>query len=199
MGSSNVFHVLDGTLGSFFFFFLHLCHVLDYVFSIFHFYEVVNCKLQSLWIGSGYINLCTFRHTIKVTDHHGDGAKVVPCELITFDYTHQSLEMSTCLASFDHSIMTALWLESRLGNLVTAFMISDESGNRFFPIAVTWTSLQTRRVVALPLICLHHHSYNSAKISIATSFFWFHDLYFHINYLVLVWANIFYRHLPRKM
>ena len=51
--------------------------VLDYVFSIFHFYEVVNCKLQSLWIGSGYINLCTFRHTIKVTGHHGDGAKVV--------------------------------------------------------------------------------------------------------------------------
>ena len=84
---------------------------LDYVFSIFHFYEVVNCKLQSLWIGSGYINLCTFRHTIKVTDHHGDGAKVVPCELITFDYTHQSLEMSTCLASFDHSTMAALWLE----------------------------------------------------------------------------------------
>ena len=76
--------------------------------------KLVNCKLQSLWIGSGYINLCTFRHTIKVTDHHGDGAKVVPCELITFDYvlrTHQSLEMSTCLASFDHSTMAALWLE----------------------------------------------------------------------------------------
>ena len=26
---------------------------------------------------------------------------------------------------------------TRLGNLVTGFMISDESGNRFFPIAVT--------------------------------------------------------------
>ena len=104
MGSSNAFPVPDGTLGSL----LLLCHVLDYVFSIFHFYEVVNCKLQSLYIGSGYINLCTFRHTIKATDHHGDGAKVVPCELITFDYTHQSLEMSTCLASFDHSAMTAL-------------------------------------------------------------------------------------------
>ena len=98
MGSSNAFPVPDGTL-------------LDYVFSIFHFYEVVNCKLQSLWIGSGYINLCTFRHTIKVTDHHGDGAEVVPCELITFDYTHQSLEMSTCRASFDHSTMAVLWLE----------------------------------------------------------------------------------------
>ena len=107
MGSSNAFPVPDGTIGSL----LHLSHVLDYVFSIFHFYEVVNCKLQSLWIRSGYINLCTFRHTIKVTDHHGDDGKVVPFELITFDYTHQSLEMSTCLASFDRSTMDALWLE----------------------------------------------------------------------------------------
>ena len=39
-GSSNAFSVPDGTLRSL----LHLCHVLDYVFSIFHFYEVVNCK-----------------------------------------------------------------------------------------------------------------------------------------------------------
>ena len=28
-------------------------------------------------------------------------------------------------------------LAPRLGNLVTGFMISDESGNRFFPTAVT--------------------------------------------------------------
>ena len=34
MGSSNAFPVPDGTLGCL----LHLCHVLDYVFSIFHFY-----------------------------------------------------------------------------------------------------------------------------------------------------------------
>ena len=40
MGCSNAFPVPDGTLGSL----LHLYHVLDYVLSIFHFYEVVNCK-----------------------------------------------------------------------------------------------------------------------------------------------------------
>ena len=35
-------------------------------------------------------------------------------------------------------IMSAMWLMlSRLGNLITGFMISDESGNRFFPTAAT--------------------------------------------------------------
>ena len=89
MGRSNAFPVPDGTLGSL----LYLCHVLDYVFSIFHFYEVVNCKPNHYESGlvSSCINLCTFMHTIKVTDQHCDGAKVVPCELITFDYTHQHI------------------------------------------------------------------------------------------------------------
>ena len=37
--------------------------VLQMAISLFHFHEiVVNCNLWSLWSGSGYINLCTFRH-----------------------------------------------------------------------------------------------------------------------------------------
>ena len=42
LGNSNAFPVPDGTLESL----LYLCHVLDYVFSIFHVYEVVNCKFN---------------------------------------------------------------------------------------------------------------------------------------------------------
>ena len=112
LGSSNAFPVPDGTLGSL----LYLCHFLDYVFSIFPFYEVVNCKLQSLWIGSGYINLCTFRHTIKVTDHHGDGAKVVTCELITFDYTHQHITGNVDMPCFARSWLWPRCDESVVGD-----------------------------------------------------------------------------------
>ena len=119
LGSSNAFPVPDGTIGSL----LHLCHVLDYVFSIFHFCEVVNCKLLSLWIGSGYINLCTFVHTIKVTDHHCDGAKVVPCELISFEYTHQHITGNVDMSRFVRSIycdygraVTRVWWATQTWN-----------------------------------------------------------------------------------
>ena len=41
---------------------LNLWCVLQYAYSLFHFYELlVNCKLQTLWIGFNYITLCTFR------------------------------------------------------------------------------------------------------------------------------------------
>ena len=110
LGCSNAFPVPDGTLGSL----SHSCHLLDYVFSMFHFNEVVNCKPWSLWIGPGYINLCMFSHTIKVMDLHCDGAKVVPCELITFDYTHQyitgNVDMPCFVQSLDYGhSMTRVW------------------------------------------------------------------------------------------
>ena len=49
-------------------------------------------------------NLCTFRHTIKVTYHHCDSEKVVPCELITFDYTQQQITKNVDMSPFVRSL-----------------------------------------------------------------------------------------------
>ena len=109
LGSSNAFSCSRGHTEVFINFMarFRLC-----IFPISLYEVIVNCTPQSLWIGSGYINLCTFRHTIIVTDHHCDGAKVVPCKLITWLYPPTYYKtMSTCLPSFDHSTMAALWLE----------------------------------------------------------------------------------------
>ena len=58
-----------------------------------------------------------FRHPTKVRDHHCDGAKVVPCELITFDlysttyYRKCRVDMPTFFRSlYNGRVATRMWL-----------------------------------------------------------------------------------------
>ena len=109
MGNWNAFPVPEGTSGSL----SHLWHVLDHPYFTFMKWWLT-ANLNHYESGLGYINLCTFRHTIKVTDHHYDGAKVVPCELITFDYTHQhitgNVDTPPSVRSLYHGrVVTRLW------------------------------------------------------------------------------------------
>ena len=83
---------------------------------------------------------------------------------------------------------------SRLGNSVTGFMISDESGNRFFPTAVTdyW---QDRAGIAyqqtdFSRICAHFPVWNcQSRVTLPFEWVWF-DKHTRNDYCTgVVWSN----------
>ena len=64
-----------------------------------------------------------------------------PCPSLVMNFQihdfKKNISVTRICSSLSNRWEISIGLEARLGNSVTGFMISDESGNRFFPTAVT--------------------------------------------------------------